>query len=242
MTGTAKASLLGETTALIGAGGLVVDGALLATGALTTGLAGGAEGLAVGLAAGAVFVGVLAALFNGVFTGAFAGVFVGVLAGATDFFAVGAAAFEVAAGLAFLAGGVTVFFEAGALTLVGVFEGVLEVALEVALGGVADFFAATVGALVTLPLADETFLLATAGLAFLVLVAFNSCLLNATRGARRQAFENRSGRLSCTLDRRASVQASLARSSYTASAFKKALMQGTVPCLATECLWVSRCQ
>jgi hypothetical protein len=68
-------------------------------------------------------------------------------------------------------------------------------------------------ALAVLTLDAATGLAAAPGLAFLVLVAFNSCLLIETQGARWGKFKAPPG---CLLDRRASVQASQAGLSYAA--------------------------
>lgn len=163
-TGTADGSLLTGTATLAGvaATGLAATAAALAaTGALAAiagALAAGFEG-AAGLAT-------LLALDALAPTG---GVFL----------AAGAAALAAGAGVVFLAGVVTVFFGAGALALAGV--------LERALIGAAGFLAGATGtlaALAGLDLAAGTDLDAAPGLAFLVLVAFNSCLLIETQGAR----------------------------------------------------------
>ncbi len=64
-------------------------------------------------------------------------------------------------------------------------------ALETVFTGPADFLAGTTGALAERALVAETALLAATGLAFLVLVAFNSCLLIETLGAVGEGSGNR---------------------------------------------------
>ena len=96
-----------------------------------------------------------------------------------DFFAAGAAALDAGAGVVFLVGVVTVFFGADAL--------VLACVGEIDFGATAGFLAAATGVLAVLAalgLAAGTCLAAVLGLAFLVLVAFNSCLLIETHGPR----------------------------------------------------------
>jgi hypothetical protein len=88
-----------------------------------------------------------------------------------DFFAAGAAALGAGAGVVFLVEVVTVFFGADAL--------VLACFLEVDAGVTAGFLTGATGVL-----AAGTCLAAVLGLAFLVLVAFNSCLLIETHGPR----------------------------------------------------------
>lgn len=98
---------------------------------------------------------------------------------AADFFAAGAAALDAGAGVVFLVEVVTVFFGADAL--------VLACVGEIDFGATAGFFAAATGVLAVLAalgLAAGTCLAAVLGLAFLVLVAFNSCLLIETHGPR----------------------------------------------------------
>ena len=90
----------------------------------------------------------------------------------SGFFAVGAAALAAGGDAIFLTGVVTVFFGAGAAALAGI--------LETDLAGPTGFLGGTTGALAplaVLALAVATDLAGVPGLAFLVLVAFNSCLL-----------------------------------------------------------------
>ena len=92
------------------------------------------------------------------------------------------------AGAVFLAGVVTIFFGAGALAFAGV--------LELDFTGTAAFLAGAEGALVALAvltLDAATGLAAAPGLAFLVLVAFNSCLLIETQGARWREVQGSAG-------------------------------------------------
>lgn len=172
-TGTADGSLLTGTATLAGAaatGLAATAAAFAATGALAAGFAATAGALAAGFE-GAAGLATLLALDALALT-------VGV------FLAAGAAALAAGAGVVFLAGLVTVFFGAGALALAGV--------LERALIGAAGFLAGATGtlaALAGLDLAAGTDLDAAPGLAFLVLVAFNSCLLIETQGARWRAVQ-----------------------------------------------------
>ena len=98
---------------------------------------------------------------------------------AADFFAAGAAGLGAGGGAVFLVGVITVFFGAEAL--------VLACVLEINLGATAGFLVGATDVLavfVALGLAAGTCLAAVLGLAFLVLVAFNSCLLIETHGPR----------------------------------------------------------
>lgn len=147
------------------------------TGAATLGvtdaaaLAGAGEGLCAGAALAAGFTAAAVAL---------------AAAGVGDFFATGAAA--LGGGAVFLAGVVTVFFGAGTLAFAGV--------LEMDLTGAAVFLTGAAGALVALAaliLVAATGLAPVPGLAFLVLVAFNSCLLIETQGARWREVQGAAG-------------------------------------------------
>jgi hypothetical protein len=98
---------------------------------------------------------------------------------AAVFFAAGARALDAGTGVVFLVEVVTVFFGAEAL--------VLACVLEINLGATAGFLVGATDVLavfVALGLAAGTCLAAVLGLAFLVLVAFNSCLLVETHGPR----------------------------------------------------------
>jgi hypothetical protein len=110
--------------------------------------------------------------------------FAALTAPAADFFVAGAAALDAGATVIFLAGVVTVFFGAGALAFAGV--------LAMGLTGATVFLAGATGALAALAvlaLDVATGLVDVPGLAFLVLVAFNSCLLIETQGARLREFQ-----------------------------------------------------
>ena len=145
----------------------------LLTGVSTLG-ASGAAGLAATGAALLLTRGALPAGFA-----AAAGALAATAVLVADFFETLATALDAGAGVVFLVDVVTVFFGAGTLVLVGV--------LEVGLTGAVGFLAGATGALAALAeldLAADTGLAALPGFAFLVLVAFNSCLLIETQGPR----------------------------------------------------------
>lgn len=178
LTGTAVGSLLG----CIGTLGATGRGTLAARGAALL-TSGALVGSGLTMAAGALdTTAVLAA----------------------DFFAAGAAVLDAGAGAGevFLVEVVTVFFGAEVLGFAWV--------LEIGFGAAAGSLAGTTGVLAVLDalgLAAGTCLAAVVGLAFLVLVAFNSCLLKETHRPRLWDVQILTRPAGLPLVRRASVQA-----------------------------------